>query len=396
MLRREFSLSLSDGRGVIIKLTGLSVVLIVFGWFFHARSRNASMIIKGDGFTLELETRVHSLPGTFFMGVADASSLDTVPFRSHLLAVRSDGTIAFQRTFINESRLMAPVNFRTLADGRHAYLLAFRQNLGIPGLFRVLDAGFRDVFSRLDTDRDPELDAHDFAEAPDGHIFFLFGRNRLHELSYSTEIQEWDRRGKVVFVWSARDREKSARRPAGDQTPLEINSIDVEPSGDILVSFRDADEIVEIERGTGKVLMRLNSNEWKFEDDEFAGFRRQHCVRRLRNGNILMLDNGADPKRPARAVEYKLFPERRVAKLVWEYRDPRRNIYLVWGGSVQRLDNGNTVIGWGTPGWGTPGPKFDAKDIRPLFSEVDQDGRIVRELRPLSPALASYRVFFAP
>jgi|GEM_PF-476332 len=60
----------------------------------------------------------------------------------------------------------------------------------------------------------------------------------------------------------------------------------------------------------------------------------------LENGNILIFDNGNDRKY-TRIVE--LNPVSR--QIVWEYKaDPPESFYTSWGGSNQRLPNGNTLI----------------------------------------------------
>jgi hypothetical protein len=108
----------------------------------------------------------------------------------------------------------------------------------------------------------------------------------------------------------------------------------------------------------------------------------QHDIRRLKNGNITIFDGGdAERRKYSRAVEYEIDEENKTATKVWEYRKSP-DIYSPNMGSVQRLDNGNTLICWGLASM-TP-------DI-PLFTEVDPEGNIVAELTFDKPLTTSYR-----
>ncbi len=79
----------------------------------------------------------------------------------------------------------------------------------------------------------------------------------------------------------------------------------------------------------------------------------------------------------SRAVEYHLDEVNKIATLVWEYR----NTPVIYGssrGSVQRLQNGNTLICWG----GT----------NPTMTEVTPAGDIALEMS-LPQNVISYRAF---
>ena len=63
--------------------------------------------------------------------------------------------------------------------------------------------------------------------------------------------------------------------------------------------------------------------------------------------NFTLFDNGNFHNPPfSRAVEYNLNETTKTATTVWEYR----NNPIIFGpatGYVERLSNGNTLIGWG-------------------------------------------------
>jgi hypothetical protein len=132
---------------------------------------------------------------------------------------------------------------------------------------------------------------------------------------------------------------------------------------------------------------------WRFVNDPLDGFYLQHCVRQLKNGNLLLFDNGTgDVDRPVRAVEYQIDESQHTATLVWEFRSPRRFSHHVVAGSVQRLSNGNTLIGWGGPENAFTEKPANIEPM-PIFTEVNHGGEIVREAIGREP-LASYRTVF--
>jgi hypothetical protein len=157
------------------------------------------------------------------------------------------------------------------------------------------------------------------------------------------------------------------------------NAIELDADGSLLVSSRHLDEITKISRATGEILWRLGgvNNEFTFTNDP-GHFSQQHSIRRLANGHLLLYDNG-NYHVPAlsRAVEYAVDEVAKTATAVWEYRNSP-DVYGGAMGSVERLANGNTVIGWGS--------------TSPALTEVTSSGAEVFELT-LPPAIYSYRAF---
>lgn len=123
------------------------------------------------------------------------------------------------------------------------------------------------------------------------------------------------------------------------------NSLEFDRDGNYLASWRNLGEITKIDFNTGKVIWRLGGrrNEFTFQNDPLGGFSAQHSVRVLANGNLLLYDNGwrHDPQE-TRAAEYQLDVAARTATLVWEWRS---GIFTPYTGSVQRLKDGNTLVG---------------------------------------------------
>jgi hypothetical protein len=140
------------------------------------------------------------------------------------------------------------------------------------------------------------------------------------------------------------------------------------------------DEITKINRETGEIIWRWGgkNNQFTFVGDTNK-FYKQHCIRVLPNGNYLLFDNGNDRTlQYSRACEFKMDEEAKTVQLVWEYsKNPP--IFSEFMGSVQRLDNGNTVIGWGS-------------NLKVAGTEVTPNGDIVSEIK-FGGFAGSYRVF---
>jgi hypothetical protein len=100
-------------------------------------------------------------------------------------------------------------------------------------------------------------------------------------------------------------------------------------------------------------------------------FTRQHDVRRLKDGNITLYDNGTFSNPPySRAVEFQIDEQEMTATQVWEY-DHGKDLFSTHKGSVQRLPDGSTLVGWGG---------FGDNPATPAFTEIKPDGSIAIEI----------------
>ena len=161
--------------------------------------------------------------------------------------------------------------------------------------------------------------------------------------------------GQVQFFWNAWDHFVLADwiEPTGVNPPLDFdhpNSLDFDLDGNYIASFRHMGEITKIDRRTGELIWRLGgrNNQFAIVDDPLGGFSSQHSVRVLDNGNLLLYDNGLRHTPPeSRAVEYRLDVSTRTATMVWQYRRVPA-VFTPFLGSVQRFQNGNTLIAFST------------------------------------------------
>ncbi|MCX6146447.1 MAG: aryl-sulfate sulfotransferase [Candidatus Kapabacteria bacterium] len=215
-------------------------------------------------------------------------------------------------------------------------------------------------------------DFHELVLNADGSYFIMSQDNRKMDMSKIIPngkenatiagfmIYEYNSNKQEVWKWSTW--ENFAVTDATSDIDLtqdfikycHINSIEKDIfDGNIIISSRHLDEVTKINHTTGKIIWRMGgtyckNNQFKFPKDtigDFFGFTHQHDVRRLTNGNLLMLDNGnLRTNKFTRAVEYKLDENNKTATKVWEFI-PSDNYYAEAMGSVQRLPNGGTLIG---------------------------------------------------
>jgi len=130
------------------------------------------------------------------------------------------------------------------------------------------------------------------------------------------------------------------------------NSLDFDLDSNYIVSYRHLGAIVKVNAQTGAIMWQLGGrkNQFAILNDPLKFFSGQHSVRVLPNGHLLIYDNGLRHTPPhTRAAEYVLDQTKLTATLVWEY-DPRPYVFTGFVGSVQRLSNGNTVVGFGALG----------------------------------------------
>lgn len=264
--------------------------------------------------------------------------------------------------------------FRPEPDGRYTYnVVDVRGEAG---------AGFEStnyvVDERLDAVEAFDLsdlegggaDPHDYRLLDNGNMLQLSYRERDANLSefggpadgrvLDTVIAETTPDGETVWLWDGAEHmdladvtepvAEAQYTGGGIADHTHPNSLYVFDDGDVLVSIRHYDCILRIDRPSGDIVWTLGGpncaqNDFEIIGDPHDGFSHQHDATVLDNGNILLFDNGNLRDDPvSRVVEYAIDEEAMTAELVWSYDDGR---YTPIMGSAQRLDNGNTLIGWG-------------------------------------------------
>lgn len=173
---------------------------------------------------------------------------------------------------------------------------------------------------------------------------------------------------------------------------LHANSIEVSPRGNIIVSARNLDQVFSIAPDFRAIEWTMGGPNATIMPALADRFYSQHSAIEVAPNRVLLFDNGLG--RPnneswSRAIEYQVNPTARTATVAWQYR-PAPDISALRVGSVVRLANGNTVIGFGW-GQGVNGDDpITAREVTPagaviysLVAKRPEFDRVYR-LKPLS------------
>jgi hypothetical protein len=347
-----------------------------------------AMLTPADSFPLMVVSSLDSpSPGNIFL--SNISIVGDAPNGPYLIRIDNSAVPVFQRRMTSSCG-----DFKVQPGNRYSYADWNAE------AFYLLDSAYTIVDS-IRAVNGYGTDIHELQMLPNGHALLLGLDIRTIDMSDSVKggdtaaeitglvVQELDTAKNVVFEWRTLD-----HIPVTDATFLDLtshaidyihcNAVDLDLDGNILLSSRHTDEITKIDRSTGEIIWRLGGkhNQFTFVNDSI-GFSRQHAIRRLPNGHIILFDNGnTHAQQLSRAVEYSLDDSMKTATLVWEYRNPL-GVYGFAMGNVQRLPNGNTLIGWG------------ASNQRAVITEVRPDSSKALELM-LPTNVCTYRAFRFP
>jgi hypothetical protein len=214
-------------------------------------------------------------------------------------------------------------------------------------------------------------------------------------------IREFDADGNVVWEWSSVAAfdivettypQRFARyRPIvagaqGEVDLIHINSIDVQPDGDYVVSARHLDNVFRVDRATGGIDWILRGSPvptvprpddvLTIVGDPLNGPLRPHDAR-LEGDVLTMFDNRTETGGPARAVAYRIDPTARTATLLWQITEPLGRPSNATG-SVRVQPDGAVLVDWGLP-------------LQPMFEEFDAFGNSIMRISQL-PFGNSYRI----
>jgi Arylsulfotransferase (ASST) len=144
-----------------------------------------------------------------------------------------------------------------------------------------------------------------------------------------------------------------------------INSINFDTDGDLLVSARGTSTVYKLDRDTGKIIWRLGGKRSDFALGSGARFTGQHDAAAAGPNMIRLFDNGTDganQQEPrSRVIWIQLNQAAHTAELAKQITHPNP-ILAQSQGNAQPLDNGDTLVGWGSTGH---------------FSEFDPNGNLL-------------------
>jgi hypothetical protein len=204
-------------------------------------------------------------------------------------------------------------------------------------------------------------------------------------------VQEIDvRTGLVMFEWHALGHvSPSASYSKPWPGPglsvwdwFHINSIDLQPSQNLLISSRSTWAVYDVGHTYGEVLWTLGGRHSSFTLGPNVRFAWQHDATRLADGSIEIFDNEDTPKIGARSrgIDVALNFATHAATLAHEYVDPGQVVLSPSQGDVQQLTNTDRLVGWGQIG---------------LVSEFSVQGALTFQLNFPAP-VESYRAYRFP
>jgi hypothetical protein len=318
-----------------------------------------------------------------------------------IVNVNMKGGVTFSRKVIEGDAF----DFKIQPNGAKSFYTLTSGTPGSPnysadGFLTAMDSNYQ-VTGKFVVPGGP-TDLHDSMMLPNGHVIMLSYQDTVMDLTAyggnaaaivtDIQIEEIDSSGAKVFEWRGRDHFQIGeaasdidlqRAPPNKIDYAHGNSIDMDNNGNLLLSCRHLDTVVKIDHQTGEIIWRLGGkkSDFVFSNDSLNGPSHQNCARFLPIGNLILFDNGNLHNPPlTRAIEYQLNETAtpKTATLVWQFVNNPPS-FSPAEGSVQRLDNGNTFIGWG----------FSSN---PAATEVMPDGTKVFEMA-FPAGITSYRAF---
>ncbi len=244
-----------------------------------------------------------------------------------------------------------------------------------------------------------QSDLHDFQIAPDNVAYITVYNAMRCDLTpvegarngviMDTAVQAVDMKtGLVRWEWHSLDHVAASESHApvtSGATPWDwfhLNSIDVEPDGNVLISARSTWAAYQLEDGSGRILWRLGGTKSSFAMGAGTETAWQHDARMHADGTITMFDDGSNPRLhyQSRAVHVAIDTTNHTARLLRSYPHPTGALVADSQGNTQMLPNENLVVGWGAI---------------PSVTELSKGGDILFDAH-MSPGLSSYRVFRFP
>jgi hypothetical protein len=286
--------------------------------------------------------------------------------------------------------------FHPLAAGEQAASFGLQRYLGGPVLAwwqgRILRIGFGEgedvlydrhyrLVARIRAGNGYRADLHILRVTPQGQAWIdafapiranlsREGGSREGVLSDSV-IQEVDvRTGLVMWEWHAIGHiplGESNTPPSRGSYPwdyVHVNSADLGPDSDLLLSARNTWALYDVDLHSGAVRWRLGGRRSSFSLAPGARFYWQHDGEFQGERLISIFDNGSDPPKESqsRALLLRLDPTRLSASVAAQFANPTTTLLSASQGNALRLSGGNWLVGYGE---------------LPNFTEFDPAGNVV-------------------
>ena len=217
-------------------------------------------------------------------------------------------------------------------DGTHMWINSVNVPSGTARVHRVGMDGLTDE----DLSSQFTGQSHQLTVLPDETIaFYAYGSNGCDD------IKERAPNGTVRTIVNA----QVALRTTGD---CHLNNIQYSQPDDTLVfSDLNHNQVAKVKRSDGSTVWILNGTTATLTGATWIGG--EHGLHLVDLTHILLFNNNINGTGGSNALEFLLDPTARTVARIWSYTaSPAINVQIM--GDVQRLPNGNTVIGYSTKG----------------------------------------------
>lgn len=142
---------------------------------------------------------------------------------------------------------------------------------------------------------------------------------------------------------------KQLRLPANDY--IHANSIIRAPNGNLWISARHQDAILELDERSDSVVAWIGGkfskrSDWRIIGDPLVSFSHQHSLQ-LRGDELYIFDNGNRfDNRTSRVVVYRCDFGKRTLAFLKDFPEPN-GLHRPTQGSVRTLDGNHILVGWG-------------------------------------------------
>ncbi len=295
---------------------------------------------------------------------------------------------------------VSAANFRVQEYAGKPVLTWWQGDISVHGFGQgedvIADSTYTDI-AHVKAGNGVQGDLHDFQLTPQGTALITAYDPILCNLSSvggpadggvtDGLFQEIDvKTGLVMFQWTSLDHVplSDSYTPPATTSPawpfdfFHINSLDLEQSGNLLISGRNTWAVYDVNSQTGQIEWRLGGKRSSFAMGAGTNTAWQHDPRELPDGSISIFDNGAGPAvhSQSRGIVVSLDPHTKTAALVGQLFHPPP-LLSESQGNMQTLANGDWFLGWGQV---------------PDFSELSPSGELLFDAH--FPAhTQSYRAF---
>jgi len=217
-------------------------------------------------------------------------------------------------------------------DGTHMWINSVNVPSGTARVHRVTMDGLTDE----DLSSQFAGQSHQLTVLPDETIaFYAYGTNGCDD------IKERAPGGAVRTIVNA----QAALKTTGN---CHLNNIQyAQPDDTLVFSDLDHNQVAKVKRSDGSTVWILNGDTATLTGATWTGG--EHGLHLIDLTHILIFNNNSSGMRGANAIELLLDPAAKTAKEIWRYTANPAVIIQIMG-DLQRMPNGNTVIGYSTKG----------------------------------------------